>query len=108
MWSTTWGRQILPPFAIAEYATASCIGVTVTNPCPIAIWMSSPGSQLCSCGSSTFGWSIANCFFQVGSGISPVVSSGRSSLVAAPNPNCRRLFWSSVAFVPNGSTLYRS
>src|SRR5207244_1760418 len=31
----TCGRTIVPPFASAEYATASCSGVTARYPCPI-------------------------------------------------------------------------
>ncbi len=101
----TWGRQILPPFAIAEYATASCIGVTSRTPGRSPSGCRRPGASSARPGAGPPGDPPRTASSSRDRG------SDRSSRAAGraswplPNPNWRRLSCSSVASLPSRSTL---
>ncbi len=68
--ATTRGVTLKPPFTIAAYATASCIGVTAT-PCPNEAFARSSSVQRRTAGSFAM----------------PATSDARSTPVRDPMPN---------------------
>ena len=90
----TCGTHTVPPFAIAEYASASCSGVTSVSPWPIDMLMKSPGSHGQGLPGPRHGNAVGFCLwiwaFHRGSGTRPPYSDGRSTPVSRPNPNERR------------------
>src|ERR1700694_3578828 len=71
---TRWGLYHAPPLAMPPMADASCMGVTVTAPCPIATEIVSPAYHFSRCVRS----------FHLEEGIRPSASFGKSTPVFLP------------------------